>query len=267
MVARDGRYYQRRWQIGFDGKETNVDEKQVDFVIGSGNHSFTYLHLTSRGALQVLPLSWYSEKGGYWDMSPGYDQPDFPGSIRPVHYECMFCHNAYPKIPEALEHAANAEMTFLDPLPEGIDCQRCHGPGQRHVALASAGAAREQIRAAIVNPKRLAPERELEVCLQCHLETTSLDLPHSIRRFDRAPFSYVPGQPLGDFSVEFDRAGGMKTASKSRTAPTGCGNRSAISRARASCAAPRATTRTTSRTGRRRPRTTMRFAKSAMPQL
>ena len=46
--------------------------------------------------------------------------------------------------------------------------------------------------------------------MQCHLETTSLDLPHSIRRFDRAPFSYVPGQPLGDFSVEFDRPGGMK---------------------------------------------------------
>ena len=44
MVARDGKYYQRRWQIGFDGKETNVDEKQVDFVIGSGNHSY---HLSS----------------------------------------------------------------------------------------------------------------------------------------------------------------------------------------------------------------------------
>jgi tetratricopeptide (TPR) repeat protein len=210
MVARDGRYYQRRWQIGFDGKETNVEEKQVDYVVGSGNHSFTYLHLAGHGALQVLPLSWYAEKGGYWDMSPGYDQPDFPGSIRPMHYECIFCHNAYPKIPEALEHGANAEMTFLDPPPEGIDCQRCHGPGQRHVALASARAAREQIRAAIVNPKRLAPERELEVCLQCHLETTSQDLPHSIRRFDRAPFSYVPGQALGDFRVEFDQRGGMK---------------------------------------------------------
>ena len=210
MTARDGKLYQRRWQIGFDGKETNVDEKQADFLVGSGNHSKTYLHLTSRGALQVLPLSWYAEKGGYWDMSPGYDQPDFPGSVRPVHYECMFCHNAYPKIPQALEHAANAEMTFPDRVPEGIDCQRCHGPGQRHVDLASAGGKPDQIRAAIVNPKRLDPDRELEVCLQCHLETTSLNLPHSIRRLDRAPFSYVPGQPLGDFSVEFDRPGGTK---------------------------------------------------------
>jgi predicted CXXCH cytochrome family protein len=210
MIVRDGKLYQRRWQIGFDGKETNVDEKQTDFVVGSGNHSLTYLHLTSRGALQVLPLSWYSEKGGYWDMSPGYDQPDYPGSVRPVHYECMSCHNAYPKIPQPLESIASAEMIFAQPLPQGIDCQRCHGPGQRHVDLASAGGKPEQIRAAIVNPKRLDPDRELEVCLQCHMETTSLNLPHAIRRFDKAPFSYVPGQPLGDFSVEFDKTGGIK---------------------------------------------------------
>jgi predicted CXXCH cytochrome family protein len=208
MIARDGKHYQRRWQIGFDGKETNVDEREVDFVIGSGNHSRTYLHRTSRNTLEVLPLSWYSEKGGYWDMSPGYDQPDNPGPARPVHYECMFCHNAYPKIPEGMANTASAELVFEDPLPEGIDCQRCHGPGARHVAAASKGAPVEQIRAAIVNPKRLDAGRELEICMQCHLETTSLDLPHSIRRFDRGPFSYVPGQPLGDFQIQFDRADG-----------------------------------------------------------
>ena len=67
MTSRNGKYYQRRWQIGFDGKETNVDEKQVDFVIGSGNHSRNYLHLTAQKTLQVLPLSWYAEKGGYCD--------------------------------------------------------------------------------------------------------------------------------------------------------------------------------------------------------
>ena len=209
MFLRDGKYYQRRWQIGFDGKETNIDEKQVDYIVGSGNHSETYLHRTSRNTLQVLPLSWYSEKGGYWDMSPGYDHPDSPGSVRPVHYECIFCHNAYPKIPEALARSANAEMIFEDPLPEGIDCQRCHGPGEQHVKLASQRAPVERIRAAIVNPKRLPADRELEVCMQCHLESTSFSLPHGIRRFDRGPFSYVPGQPLGDFRIEFDRSGGI----------------------------------------------------------
>ncbi len=70
----DGAWYQRRWQTGFDGKETNVDEKRVDYVLGSGNHAKTYLHLTEKNTLQELPLGWYAEKGGYWAMNPGYDR-------------------------------------------------------------------------------------------------------------------------------------------------------------------------------------------------
>ena len=158
MISRDGKYYQRRWQTGFDGKETNVDEKQVDFVVGSGNHARTYLHLTEnrQHALQVLPLSWYSEKGGYWDMSPGYDQPDYPGSdARRCTTSACSATTRIPKFQRPCEHAASAEMAFAEPIPEGIDCQRCHGPGQRHVELASAGGTPDQIRAAIVNPKRL----------------------------------------------------------------------------------------------------------------
>ncbi len=206
MIERGGKYYQRRWQIGFDGRETNVDEKQVDFVLGSGNHARAYLHLTSRNTLQQLPFGWYAEKGGYWGMNPGYDRPDFPGATRLVGYQCMFCHNAYPRIPNG--HAdEGAEAQYLPPLPQGIDCQRCHGPGQRHIAaLSKPGAAPEEVRAAIVNPGRLSPQREMEVCLQCHLETTSLPLPGAIQRRNRGPFSFVPGQALADFRLSFDRA-------------------------------------------------------------
>jgi predicted CXXCH cytochrome family protein len=208
-IPRDGKYFQRRWQKGIDGTETSVDEKQVDYVMGSGNHGRTYLHLTARGELQQLPLGWYTEKGGYWAMAPGFDRPDYPGSTRAVTYECMFCHNAYPKIPKDHEEAG-AKPEFLQPLPEGIDCQRCHGPGQKHVDTASrAGATKEEIRASIVNPNRLSADRAAEVCLQCHLETTTLPLPHDIQRPERAPFSYIPGHPLGDFRLTFDRAGGM----------------------------------------------------------
>src|SRR6266567_8550020 len=91
MIQRAGDYFQRRWQIGSDGKETNLEEKRVDYVMGSGNHSRTYLHLTSRKTLQQLPLHWYAEKGGYFAMSPDYDRPDYPGSTRLAAYECMFC--------------------------------------------------------------------------------------------------------------------------------------------------------------------------------
>ena len=208
MIQRDGKTYQRRWQTGYDGKETNIEEKQVDYVLGSGNHGRTYLHLTQRNALQQLPLGWYSENGGTWAMLPGFDRADYPGSERPVHYECMFCHNGYPKIPKANEEEG-AEAVYQLPLPNGIDCQRCHGPGQRHIeAVGKPGATPQQIRASIVNPKRLTPDREMEVCMQCHLETSSLKLPHAVTRQDRAPFSYVPGQPLENFLLAFDREPG-----------------------------------------------------------
>src|SRR5277367_6022935 len=73
MLVRGGRYYQRRWQVGFDGHETNVEEMPVDYVMGSGSHARTFLSQTPRNTLFELPLAWYSEKGGYWAMNPGYD--------------------------------------------------------------------------------------------------------------------------------------------------------------------------------------------------
>src|ERR1035438_9840551 len=116
-------------------------------------------------------------------MSPGYDNPHQEDFRRPVPDECLFCHNGYPR--------ANA-------IAEGIDCQRCHGPGQAHVA--SSG------RAAIVNPARLDRDRQLDVCMQCHFETTSLRLPNAIRRYDRDTFSFRPGDPLTDYEIFFDHA-------------------------------------------------------------
>ena len=74
MSRRDGKFYQRRWRVGPDGKETEVQESSIDYVMGSGNHARTYLHRTQRGALIELPLGWYSENGGTWAMSPGHDR-------------------------------------------------------------------------------------------------------------------------------------------------------------------------------------------------
>src|SRR5581483_5685775 len=56
------------------------------------------------------------------------------------------------------------------------------------------------------NPRRLARDRQIEVCLQCHLESTSLKLPYAIRRYGRGFFSYRPGEPLADYILHFDRA-------------------------------------------------------------
>ncbi|MBZ5609943.1 MAG: tetratricopeptide repeat protein [Acidobacteriia bacterium] len=209
MLERDGKLYQRRHQLGFDGQPANVVEYAVDFVIGSGNHARTYLHRSPEGKLIELPVSWYAEKGGYWAMSPGYDRPDQRDFRRAISYDCLFCHNGYPGLNERPTSGGN-EPILTGALPEGIDCQRCHGPGQQHVQAAQSGRATvESIRGSILNPARLSRERQLDVCMQCHLETTSRQLPGMLRRFDREPFSYRPGEPLGDYAVYFDHAPGQ----------------------------------------------------------
>jgi Flp pilus assembly protein TadD len=180
--AASDRYYEiandnmSRYQNGPGGHRVNVTEKSIDFVVGSGNHARTFLHRNPDGSLIELPVSWYSEKGGTLAMSPGYERPDHDDFRRRVPEDCMFCHNAYPRKDSA--------------LPLGIDCQRCHGPAGDHKSL--------------VNPAKLSRDRQLDVCEQCHLEPTSFAPPSIVRRPERKPYSYKPGERLTDYAVFFE---------------------------------------------------------------
>jgi predicted CXXCH cytochrome family protein len=207
MVERDGKFYQRRWEKGFDGNETNVVEEQIDYVIGSGNHARSYLHRGLDGRLIELPVSWYIENSGYWAMSPGYDRQGQEDFRRAIPGECLLCHNGLPLKGSYPERGDTGLSLFPNPIPQGIDCQRCHGPGSAHVRAAlAANTPREKIRQAIVNPARLSRDRQLEVCMQCHLETGSSLMPNEIRRYNRSIDSYRPGEPMGDYKLYFDRA-------------------------------------------------------------
>jgi Tfp pilus assembly protein PilF len=174
-----------RHQLDGAGAEINVVQRRIDFAIGSGNHARTFVHRTAQGRLIELPLSWYAENGGVWAMSPGYDRADHLDFRREVNDKCLFCHSAYP--PEARDGAVAP-----------IDCQRCHGPGEQHL--------KKPERSTIVNPARLNAARQLDVCLQCHLETASSGIFDSTLRRGRTTFSFRPGEALGDYKVYFDRA-------------------------------------------------------------
>jgi len=204
MVERGGKFYQRRHQIGFDRKETNALELETDYAIGSGHHARTFLHRNADGQLVQLPVSWYAERGGHWAMSPGYDRPAHLDFRRRIDAGCMSCHNGYPRT--AVEDDGTGPK-FAEPLPEGIDCQRCHGPGQAHIDAVKAGDL-EAARRVVVNPAKLDRDRQLETCMQCHLEPTSSPLPFQIRRYEHQPFSYTPGQALDEYFIYFDHAPG-----------------------------------------------------------
>ncbi len=200
MLWRGERLWFRRSQADAEGHERNELELPVDWILGSGNHARTYLYRTPSGELFQLPVAWYTEERRF-AMAPGYDRPDHEEVGRRVRRECTFCHNAYPEVAEGSD-ARGAPQVFPEALPEGTGCQRCHGPGGEHAALAMRGADEGEVRAAIVNPAKLAPARRDDVCFQCHLQP-SVAIPGT-RRFGRADYSFRPGQALGDYSVPMD---------------------------------------------------------------
>jgi tetratricopeptide (TPR) repeat protein len=86
----------------------------------------------------------------------------------------------------------------------GIDCERCHGPGQLHVERW--GSAKERPTGAldptIVNPRRLPLERRINVCFQCHLGDAKAG--ERVPRHDRQLEEFRPGFLLTDVSVPFE---------------------------------------------------------------
>lgn len=204
------RYYQilengdgllfRRYQRADDGGIVNRIEIPIDWVVGSGNRARSYLYQTDWGELYFLPINWYSEDQR-WGMSPGFEDGDHPGIHRQIPRKCMFCHNAFPEVPEGSDRQWIVE-TFPHTLPEGTGCQRCHGPGAEHIRTVLRGGDIEAIHAAIVNPARLPPVLRDSVCFQCHLLPSAALA--GTRRFGFGDYAFRPGQNLSDYLVPVD---------------------------------------------------------------
>ena len=184
IVEEGGAWYQEEFRTDPDGRTTHRLRRRMDYVIGSGHAARTYL-TESNGRLFELPLTWYTQKK-QWDFSPGYATKN--GRFdRLIPDGCMACHNSYPEGIPFVEGKYTA-------VPEGIGCERCHGPGALHVEerLAMPEPAAD-IDDSIVNPAHLSPERRLDVCNQCHLQTTV-----SVLREGRSAFSFRPSEALRD---------------------------------------------------------------------
>ncbi len=176
----------------------------ADVAIGSGVRGRSYLSVEAGGAVWESPVSWFGHTGK-WDVSPGFELPG--GMRREVGADCLFCH--VDRV-EPVLHSANR---FREPLFTGqaaIGCERCHGPGQLHVAEREANNPAARPDTTIVNPKHLAPDLRLAICQQCHLQGVA-----RVLRPDREWFDYRPGLPLEPFFTVFVRHPDLADAHRS----------------------------------------------------
>jgi predicted CXXCH cytochrome family protein len=162
----------------------------IAFVLGSGTQGRAYV-VDHDGYLYQSPLSWYS-RIKKWDLSPGY-QHNFLHFNRPITLRCLFCHGDGA---HAVEGTVNRYQSPL--VLRAIGCERCHGPGELHVAARQRGDDLGAVDPTIVNPRHLTPALREAVCQQCHLQGEA-----AIDRRGRSLEVYRPGMPLSAFVSVF----------------------------------------------------------------
>ena len=166
--------------------------EEVAFRIGSGARSHAYL-VNREGILYQSPIGYFSDNST-WELAAGF-RPDVAEKFgKRIGDECLHCHVGRTVSVEPLSSRYSREV-FAE---HAIGCERCHGPGQRHVQKQTAGKTSVGRDETIVNPHHLEAERRESVCNQCHLHGEYTTTRHGYGYFD-----FRPGQLLDDTRVVF----------------------------------------------------------------
>ncbi len=193
MTRRGGKDFIRQSIADGRGGETAVDERELAWVVGSGNHSRTYL-VSQNGHLFQAPVCWHN-LGGVWDLCPGYEFKNFYFA-RETGRTCVFCHN------DRMELLPGERNAYREPLAHGIGCERCHGPGEKHLAKWDKGATPTgQPDPTIVNPRRLPTDLRMQVCYPCHLGDAKFSERVSI--YQASLEDWRPGRPITSAVIPF----------------------------------------------------------------
>jgi len=112
-------------------------------------------------------------------------------------------------------HATGVEETAAGPdlsrIQPGVQCERCHGPGREHIELAEKQATLAVVRRALLNPGRLPPKAQVEVCGQCHRLPPNADVSPEPELEDPVSVRFAPIGLLA--SRCFTRSGRLRCTS------------------------------------------------------
>ncbi len=174
-------------EFRMDGSDTIYQRtERISYIVGSGQHTNSHIMNLNGYAFQV-PATFYTQKGT-WDLPPGFEGGFNSRFSRKIELECMSCHNAYPGIIQGSENK-------YDFIPNGIDCERCHGPGSEHVKQKQHGNLVDTSIAtdySIVNPAKLPVALQLDICQRCHIQG------NAVVNEGKTFFDFRPGMHLSE---------------------------------------------------------------------
>jgi len=174
------------------GHDTIYSRKeQISYIIGSGHHTNSHI-INENGYLYQAPFTYYTQKGE-WDFPPGFENGQNSRFSREIGIECMSCHNTLPGFD-------SGSVNKFSYVPDGINCERCHGPGSIHVKNKLAGKLTDTSKGpdyTIVNPRKLPYNLQIDVCQRCHLQGDAVLKP------GKTFFDFRPGMKLRTVMDEF----------------------------------------------------------------
>jgi len=141
-------------------------EHRVDYTLGNRRIQH-YLTRLSDGKVLVLPPSWDIQRKEWFHNLDIDDPEEAPGvQVQIWNKNCFSCHVSQQE--KNFDPATALYKTSW--LDFGINCERCHGPGTRHVARYAAAPAKPAPSGPtdIVLQTRLDAARNTMVCAQCH---------------------------------------------------------------------------------------------------
>lgn len=190
---REEQIWHRELWLDEGREEVVLSEYPVKYVVGSGNHSLSYL-VEEDGFLMESPITWYTATKS-WGISPGYDQAEHKSFERETGESCLGCHVGSLETLDRSMHRVN--------IREGaISCEQCHGPGSIHVAHRTKSArdliSSDEIDYTIVNPRHLSRALSEAICEQCHLQSAA-----SILRQGTKLADFRPGERMEKFRLNF----------------------------------------------------------------
>jgi Flp pilus assembly protein TadD len=126
-----------------------------------------------------LPMAWLYPQNCWGSVTVDpHGRGDFGRETGP---RCLECHNTWFSYVPGTSNKYRRDDPIL-----GVTCERCHGSGRDHVAFHKANPGSTTPHA-IVQPKGLDRERQIEVCTQCHGNAIKHRTP---------AFTHRPGEPL-----------------------------------------------------------------------
>jgi len=137
--------------------------ERISYIVGSGQHTNSHI-VDFNGYIYQAPITYYTQEGR-WDMAPGF-RGDNIRFERFLTTECITCHNHFPDFVEG-------SLNKYSKMPMGIECERCHGPGEVHAREKLAGHivdTSKYIDYTIVNPSDLPRSLQMDLCQRCHLQ-------------------------------------------------------------------------------------------------